>query len=185
MNPLCTIHRKRISDTLDQARALPKTVREHLIGCQSCRDFHDQSRAAHDSLVTAGSIEPGSREGLHEGIMAAIREDAAAETRSAPARPGNIIHAWAPGLAAAAAVVVLGVTGWLLLHDSGVPNQAGEVESLAVTIPSFPDQLTASLDLTIVAPYEKELDSIAADIAAATRVVTSTITDRGGIALPN
>lgn len=98
-----------------------RIVESHLSGCESCRRGLDELSALVRAAGELPPVEPPDR--IWESIAASLRERAPLSQPAAPAASWR--KALYPALAAAA-VLVLGVSLWLVLRESGTEPPAGQ-----------------------------------------------------------
>ena len=104
-------------------------VREHLRSCDGCRAYVQAALTMRDAFPEAEDTEVP--EGFAEGVMAAIRADAAPRKRRRPRWQKTLLP-----LAACCAVVILAVSGLPRSTDTAVAGDAAAAQSGGARTPA-------------------------------------------------
>jgi hypothetical protein len=170
---LCWLNQRLISRRVDDGEGLSPRLREHVAGCESCRNhFEEQRRVA--ALLSLHAAEVGRElpPFLHGRIMAAVR------SREAVAGSLPSLPRWAAGLAAALALAVT----WFAINHRDQPEAAHQralAGSFAASGPaperlmfqSVPRVDLVDLSMRLEQPFADEAGAVAADARSAMRLL--------------
>jgi hypothetical protein len=148
----CSIHKWKISRAVDSGKPLAGRTQRHLRRCVSCREFAEGCKEMGWCLSEDAAMLIGDAAGaaLGEKVQAALGGRIRAEA-PVPSRP--IIARWRPILAAAASLIVVGVSVvWLVTSR---PRQMPRLDPLF----SFesPQVYLESAAQRAESPYQEEI----------------------------
>jgi len=171
----CAFWRWRTSLGWVAEKALPPGVLRHLRRCAGCRAYDAAGRQIMTDLRAEARAGREAPDGLHEGIMAVIRDTAAAPAR-VPHRTGWPVTAVA---AACAVTVILVVAGTFHARKRALPD------AIRASGVAFPDVATGIRTAVmespgqLIAPMERELDYLSQDVERTVGYLLALLTELG------
>jgi len=179
----CSLHRWKISRSLDSGRPLPKRTAAHLRRCAACREFHEQcaglaERLATDAPAAAGEVSPE----LHAEILRrclGVAPVPARRRHRLDATRGSARRLRVGAAFAAAAVLLLGlVAAWLALRPTTTqapPVLAEQNEPVRYLVSGRAFADVAEIEDALDDPLAEEMRRLEADGKAAVEFLAACV----------
>jgi len=180
----CLWYRWRLSNAIDDGRAVPPSVEQHLDRCPACRAFCRAAQMLETRLPQ--TVDPGSdAQAVVAAVMARLTQAGTptpALHRLQPTAGGRRL--WGPPLAVVAAglliLATVGAVTWWINHRSGhgAHDPAAALaqifrESVPVGDAAVPDP--TALGAVVTQPYARELEWLGREAVSNLRFVASCV----------